>query len=344
MAQERGMTVDVEGFNRLMEEAREKSRQGGGRTDATQSLTEIVQRDNLTGTRFLGYDHTECTVMTPCRVYRLAEDGYHPAQNVWDGDQVAVVVGETPFYAESGGQVGDTGLLTSESGRARVLDTRSPLDGVVIHEVELEYGRLETGETVQTLVDTGRRNRIRANHTGTHLLHAALRRTLGVHVKQAGSLVAPDRLRFDYTHYAALTPDQIDEVESIVNRVILDNTVVETREMGLDEAVEAGAIAFFGEKYKQHVRVVNVGDFSMELCGGTHTSATGDIGMFKILGESSVAAGVRRIEAITGMGVYERLGDDERLIHELASRTGSSRSDLPRPIDRATNRTGQVNQ
>jgi len=327
IAEEKQLELDIAGFEQELEKQRERARESWkGQEAAPERYTGFSQMR----TSFLGYRTTEADP----RIAGLLVDGKAVDEIDKPGTHVELILDRTPFYAEAGGQVGDTGLLTWKGGRARVIDTQAPLDGLIVHEVELEYGRLEAGETVHAVVDAARRNRIRANHTGTHLLHAALRRTLGVHVKQAGSLVAPDRLRFDYTHYAALTPDQIDEIEGIVNRVILDNTAVETREMGLDEAVEAGAIAFFGEKYKQHVRVVTVGEFSMELCGGTHAGATGDIGMFKILGESSVASGVRRIEAITGMGVYERLGDDERLIQELAASTGSSRSDLPRAIDR----------
>jgi alanyl-tRNA synthetase len=198
----------------------------------------------------------------------------------------------------------------------------------------LDFGELRVGDTIEARVDGARRTRIAANHTGTHLLHAALREVLGLHVKQKGSLVAPDRLRFDYTHYARLSHDEIRAIERRINQVILENHTVRTAEMDLDRAVEAGAIAFFEEKYEQRVRVVSVGDVSMELCGGTHTRATGDIGLFKVVSEGSVAAGIRRIEALTGFGSYERLESDESLLESLSGLLRTSRADLRPTIER----------
>ena len=217
---------------------------------------------------------------------------------------------------------------------ARVLDTYSPVPGLILHRVELDFGRISTGDEVAAQVDARRRRRIAANHTGTHLLHAVLRDTLGVHVKQAGSLVAPDRLRFDYTHYASLTDAEVAEIEERINEIVLDNHPVQTREMELNEAIESGAIAFFGEKYQQKVRVVSIPDISVELCGGTHTRMTGDVGLFKIVSESSVAAGVRRLEALTGFGSYERLGEDENLLKTLADRLRAPRSGLTRAVEK----------
>jgi alanyl-tRNA synthetase len=336
IAREKNLELDIAGFDRELEKQRERARESWkGRQPAPEMYAPFIANGR---TAFLGYDTTSADgwivglVVGEASVDTIGKPGA----------RAELILDRTPFYAESGGQVGDTGYIVTEWGRARVLDTRSPVEGLVVHHVELVFGALGVNEPARAEVDGERRNRIRANHTGTHLLHAALRRTLGIHVKQAGSLVAPDRLRFDYTHYAALTDAQVDEIEGVVNRVILGNQAVETREMGLDEAVEAGAVAFFGEKYHQRVRVVNVPEFSMELCGGTHTGATGEIGLFKILTESSVAAGVRRIEAITGLACSERLDDDERLIDELASRMGSSRRALPRTIDRILEKQKQL--
>jgi alanyl-tRNA synthetase len=250
------------------------------------------------------------------------------------GAAAEVLLDETPFYAASGGQVGDTGSWTSPAGVARVLDTYSPVRGVIAHKVKLEFGRLAAGDEVAAVVDEERRRRIAANHTGTHILHAILRDTLGTHVKQAGSLVAPDRLRFDYTHFAPLTDREIQEIEEKINQIVFRNLPVQTREMDLNLAVAEGALAFFGEKYQQKVRVVSIPDVSMELCGGTHTKMTGDVGLFKIVSESSIASGIRRIEALTGFGTYFRLGEDEDLLRELSHTLRAPRSELTRAVAR----------
>src|SRR2546428_2212252 len=233
-----------------------------------------------------------------------------PVDSVGGGQTAEIILDETPFYAESGGQVGDTGTLTSPSGVARVLDTYSPVRGVIVHKVQMEFGKLEVNNEVQAQVDEERRRRIAANHTGTHILHAVLRETLGTHVKQAGSLVAPDRLRFDYTHFAPLTDREIEEIEQKINQIVFKNLQVQTQVMEINQAVAAGALAFFGEKYQQEVRVVSIPEVSMELCGGTHTKMTGDVGLFKIFGESSIASSIRPIEALTCFGTYPRLQAD----------------------------------
>ena len=327
IAREKSLELDIEGFNSELDKQKERAREswkGGSR------VSKVYESIADGRTDFLGYETTEATGT----IIGLFSDGKPVDQVEGLGSQAEAVLDRSPFYAESGGQVGVSGGLTTADSAARVTETFSPSPGLIVHRVVVDVGRLKVGETVSGRVDVERRNRIAANHTGTHLLHAALRRTLGVHVKQAGSLVAPDRLRFDYTHYAPLTPGEIEEIEGGINRVVLENRPVETREMALNEAVESGAIAFFGEKYQQDVRVVTVADVSMELCGGTHTTATGDVGLFKIVSESSVAAGVRRIEAVTGLGSYERFEDDERLLDEVGRRLRSSRSDLTGAIDR----------
>src|SRR5438034_654492 len=245
-----------------------------------------------------------------------------------------IILDETPFYAESGGQVGDTGTLTSPSGVARVLDTYSPVRGVIVHKVQMEFGNLAVNDEIQAQVDEERRLRIAANHTGTHILHAVLRETLGTHVKQAGSLVAPDRLRFDYTHFAPLTDREIEEIEQKINRIVFRNLPVQTEIMEINQAIARGALAFFGEKYQQQVRVVSIPEVSMELCGGTHTRMTGDVGLFKIVGESSIASGIRRIEALTGFGTFVRLEEDENLLREIAHTLRTPRTELTRAITR----------
>ena len=241
---------------------------------------------------------------------------------------------QTPFYAESGGQVGDLGTLTSATGVARVLNTHSPVRGVVVHKVRLEHGTLKVGDEVDAQIDEERRRRIAANHTGTHILQAVLRDVLGTHVKQAGSLVAPDRLRFDYSHFAPLTDVEIQEIERRINSVVFRNLPVQTQVMEINDAIAGGAIAFFGERYAQQVRVVSIPEVSKELCGGTHTKMTGDVGLFKVVGESGVAAGVRRIEALTGFGAFARLQEDEDLIGNLSHVLRAPRQELARALTR----------
>ncbi len=215
-----------------------------------------------------------------------------------------------------------------------VLDTQSPVSGLIVHKVEVELGSIRTGERIHAQVDAARRARTMSNHTATHLLHAALREVLGPHVKQAGSLVAPDRLRFDYTHFAPLTGNEIEEIERLVNDEILKNQAVSKVEMELDEALSKGAMALFGEKYTDRVRVVNVPGFSTELCGGTHVDATGDIGLLKIISDSSIASGTRRIEAVTGKGAIERFQKSEHLLGEVASRLNTNPVRVPEEVER----------
>jgi len=258
------------------------------------------------------------------------------------GTSAEIVLDQTPFYAESGGQVGDSGTLTSPNGAARILNTYAPVRGVIVHKAEIEFGKLTVKDEVQAQVDQERRRHIAANHTGTHILHAVLRETLGTHVKQAGSLVAPDRLRFDYTHFAPLTDREIEEIEQKINQIVFRNLPVQTQVMEINQAVAAGALAFFGEKYQQEVRVVSIPEISMELCGGTHTTMTGDVGLFKIVGESSIASGIRRIEALTGFGTYLRLEEDETLLDEIAHTLHAPRTDLPRAIGRLLDQQRQL--
>src|SRR5579883_916280 len=287
IADEKSMQLDMDGFNTELEKQRERARQSwkGDETAATPLYGKFVEAG---GTQFLGYQAIE----SAGRVKGILINNAAADAVEGKGASAEVVLDQTPFYAESGGQVGDMGTLTSPNGVARVIDTYAPVRGVVVHKVELEFGKMAIGDEVQAQVDQERRRRIAANHTGTHILHAALRETLGTHVKQAGSLVAPDRLRFDYTHFAPLTDREIEEIEQKINQVVFRNLPVQTRVMEINEAISEGALAFFGEKYQQQVRVVSIPEVSMELCGGTHTKMTGDVGLFKIVGESSIASGV----------------------------------------------------
>ena len=274
-----------------------------------------------------------------------------------EGEDGEVVLDQTPFYAEAGGQVGDTGELISEDGltHAIVNHTFSPLPGLIVHEVTVDRGTLRSyppgqyqagsltiledpypGQYFTAEVDVEKRDATRRNHTATHLMHAALREVLGTHVKQAGSVVAPNYLRFDFTHYQPLTDAEIEEIERLVNYHILRNEPVQTDEMAVEEAMRSGAMALFGEKYGEKVRVLSIkgaeGIFSKELCGGTHVRATGDIGVFKITSDESIASGVRRIRAVTGVDAYERFREDEEIIGQVTSNLRTSRAELPAMI------------
>ena len=237
--------------------------------------------------------------MEDARVVAILQED-QPVESLAEGQAGDVLLDRTPFYAESGGQIGDQGYLRGSAGTARVLDTRTPVGGVSLHQVKVLKGALRTGDVLRAEVDERRRFAIACNHTATHLLHASLRDVLGEHVKQAGSLVAPDRFRFDFTHFAAVNPRELEIIEEMVNEQIWNNRPVRTDLLPIDEAVATGAMALFGEKYQDVVRVVSVEGFSKELCGGTHLRQTGQMGAFKIVSESSIASGVRRVEAVTG--------------------------------------------
>ena len=328
IADEKSMRLDMEGFEAELEKQRERARQSwrGDETAVSPVYEKFVEKG---GTAFLGYD----AIRSTNRIAGILVNG-RPVDSVGGSQKAEIILDETPFYAESGGQVGDTGTLTSPSGVARVVDTYSPVRGVIVHKVQMEFGKLAVNDEIQAQVDEERRLRIATNHTGTHILHAVLRETLGTHVKQAGSLVAPDRLRFDYTHFAPLTDREIEEIEQKINRIVFRNLPVQTEIMEINQAIARGALAFFGEKYQQQVRVVSIPEVSMELCGGTHTRMTGDVGLFKIIGESSIASGIRRIEALTGFGTFVRLEEDENLLEEIAHTLRTPRTELTRAITR----------
>ncbi len=284
----------------------------------------------LPRTEFTGYRETETA---GARVLAIIV-GDEQRLSLSPGETGEVILDRTPFYSEAGGQIGDTGVFEGENVRAEVEDTYSVVTGYHLHKTRLEQGELRVGDAINVRVDAERRRRIKANHTGTHLLHAALREVLGPHVKQAGSLVAPDRLRFDFTHYAPLSEDEIAEIERLVNDEVLHNRAVETQIKPLEEALNSGAMALFGEKYASDVRVVSVPGFSTELCGGTHVRATGDIGPLKIISDSSIAAGVRRIEALTADAAIARFQVDEKVIDELAEKFKVPLRDIPAHVDK----------
>jgi len=330
MADERGLRVDLEGFEAEMQQQRERARaswKGGDQTKVSPVYQELFDE---APTKFLGYERTATTGAT---IRALLVDGERVEQ-VAPGQRCEIVLDETPFYAESGGQVGDKGFLLKGADEvARVEDTAAPVKGLSVHKVKaLEV--LEPGQHVDCRVDAHLRDSTRRNHTATHLMHAALRQVLGKHVKQAGSVVDPGRLRFDITHYAPLDAGEVEEVERIVNHEILVNTPVVTDVMDLNQAVETGAMALFGEKYADKVRVVQVGDFSKELCGGTHVSRTGDIGVFKIVSEGSVSAGVRRLEAVTGEGAFEQYRDALDKVRRIGSMIKASDPEIVEAVEK----------
>jgi alanyl-tRNA synthetase len=322
LARERKLTVDQRGFDRLMAEQRERAR----KASRFEALANDLPRLDAP-TEFLGYEHVQATG----RVTALFDEAGAGVERLDAPAGGIVVLDRTPFYAESGGQVGDTGALGTPSARFDVTDTHK-LGAATGHFGRLEQGGLSVGDTVSAAVDAERRAAIVLNHSATHLLHAALRCVLGEHVQQKGSLVAPDRLRFDFSHYEPVNPEQLERIEALVNEEIRRNQDAETRELAYEDAIAAGALAFFGEKYGDRVRVLKLGDFSTELCGGTHVQRVGDIGLFKITSETGIAAGVRRIEAVTGRGALEWVAAGEAALKAVAGLVKGSRDDVDEKV------------
>ncbi|MCH8189528.1 MAG: alanine--tRNA ligase, partial [Proteobacteria bacterium] len=333
-----GRSVDVAGFNKAMDRQRADARAAwAGSGDAATEDVWYAIRERVGATEFLGYG----TEVAEARVEAIVKDGAE-ADSASDGDEVTIIVNQTPFYGESGGQVGDTGVMFSAGGaEVAVRQTSRKLGDLVAHGGALTQGSLRLGDVVELRVEGGGRAAIRANHSATHLLHAALRNALGDHVTQKGSLVAPNRLRFDVSHPKAVTPEELTAVETEVNAQVRRNSAVETVLMSPEEVVEKGALALFGEKYGDEVRVVSMGAggnggggegraaaFSVELCGGTHVRRTGDIGFFKIVSEGAVAAGVRRIEALTGAAALNYVNAQAELLRATAAELKTSPADL----------------
>jgi alanyl-tRNA synthetase len=336
VARERGLTIDQAGFDAAMEAQRGRARA------ASKFGSDLRDSVKLPGkTDFLGYDRsTDKGSVTALIFDGAVVDALRP------GQEGQVVLDHTPFYAESGGQIGDAGVLTGAAAagaRARftVRDTQK-IGASFAHVGVLESGELRVGDVVEAEVNQERRTAIALNHSATHLVHAALRKVLGKHVEQKGSLVAADRLRFDFSHTQALSPEETGKVEALVNSAIRNNLPVETKVMALDEAVASGAMSLFGEKYESDVRVLSMGDFSMELCGGTHVQRTGDIGLFKILSESGVAAGVRRLEAVTGHAAYGWVVHTDQVLRDIAAVLRGSREDVDEKVRELVERSRRL--
>jgi alanyl-tRNA synthetase len=369
--EERGISFEEDEYNSRFDSALSDLQKQSdiGKTERKAQVSPVFAEllTRIGPNKFHGYETTQLEGATVSAIL----DGDKPIDSLAAGQQGSVILNETPFYAESGGQVGDTGVIvgttrggsaektppataggtdtavgarsaTAAAGgtdtvfRARVSDTYSPLQGLIVHKVTVESGTLQVGDEVVASVDAEKRDATRRNHTATHLVHAALKEVLGSHVKQAGSVVAPSYLRFDFTHYQPMTAEEMAEVEDLVNKYILDNQPVSTTVMAIEEAMRSGAVALFGEKYGSDVRVLSVGEgtFSKELCGGTHVRATGDIGAFKITADEAIASGVRRIRAITGFDAFQRFREDERLIDRSLAALKTQRDQLPNAIER----------
>jgi alanyl-tRNA synthetase len=315
IAEKRGITVDEAGFNTLMAEQKERAKaawKGSGEVDLGSRFKALLE-EGITS-EFVGYD----TLATSSRITALLDAAAQPVDKLSTGERGFVVAAATPFYGESGGQLGDTGALATPEGAAQVADTLKPSPNLTVHSVEVISGALSAGSEAVLTVDEESRLATARNHTATHLLHAALRQVLGDHVKQAGSLVGPERLRFDFTHVSAMTPAELSKVEDLVNRAVLGDTALSISSMDHQTAVRKGAMALFGEKYGDTVRVVEVPGVSIELCGGTHLRATGQIGPFLITSESGVAAGVRRIEAATGLNALHAIAAQRKELADLS--------------------------
>lgn len=369
---EMGIEFSEEGFYRRFNDAVAylQDESDIGKTERKSAISPIYQEmaEKTGASVFHGYD---LTAVENSKVVAIIKNDKQ-IESLNEGEEGLIVLNETPFYAEAGGQVGDTGQIvrtacgsgrlngdgsgdrkvsnelgvevkpsstadgTDSSANIRVLDTFAPTPGLILHKSKVQSGSIKVGDTVTATVDVAKRDATRRNHTATHLVHAALKEVLGTHVKQGGSVVAPNYLRFDYTHYQPLTPDEIREIEDLVNRYILQNEPVTTSVMAIEEAMRCGAVALFGEKYGSDVRVLSVGggEFSKELCGGTHVRATGDIGSFKITSDESVASGLRRIRAITGLDAFERFREDEKLIDEALGHLKTQRDQLPNAVEK----------
>jgi alanyl-tRNA synthetase len=326
LAQENGLVVDEAGFTKSFESQRDRSRQdyqsGKVREEVTQALFDGK-------TSFVGYG-IEGSIKA--KIQAIIVDG-ELSEIIHKGQKGELVLDATPFYAESGGQVGDTGYISHGDDRAQVMDTLYR-GTVITHSVQMEAGDLQVGDEIEASVDLEKRRLTMKNHTSTHLLQAALKEVLGPHVKQAGSLVTPDRLRFDFAHYAPLTKAEIQKIEDLVNEQIWQNSIIETTVMDLDDAMKSGAMALFGEKYQEKVRVVEVPGFSKELCGGTHVPSTGVLGLFKIVNESGISAGVRRIEALTGPASLFRFRHDEIILDTIQAENKIARQEIPTLIEK----------
>ena len=326
-------------FDEEMEAQRKRGREGASFGGPAGDGALVFQRlaAELPSSAFLGYTG----LAAPARILAMVGDGRRHVE-AREGETVEIVLDRTPAYAESGGQMGDTGVIQGRDGQGEIEDTYHRGAPLIVHRVRITRGTLREGDDVAVTVESRRRQGLKLHHTGTHLLHAALRRVLGTHVAQAGSLVAPDHLRFDFSHGGGLKDNEVDQVEQLVNEQVQANILVSPSEMDLQAALESGAMALFGEKYGDRVRVVRIGDFSTELCGGTHLDATGQIGLFKVVNEGAVASGVRRIEAVTGEDALRHVGREEAALRESASLLKIPPLELPRRLQKLLDEQKQL--
>jgi alanyl-tRNA synthetase len=335
MADEAGFSVSLDGFQELMDGQRESSRRAAQVGQMGTDMPDLAGDPEREGA-FVGYE----TLAIAATI-----GATDPQEGIEEGETGWIVLTETPFYPEGGGQVWDLGTIEAEGLFARVLEVRKSETAGSVIRVEVHKGRLETGISVTASVDRTRRIRVQAHHTATHLLHAALRQVLGSHVRQAGSLVAPDRLRFDFTHYQAVQPEELNAIEEAVNRWVDADLPVHVEEkVSLEDARAAGALAFFGEKYGDAVRVVSIPDVSMELCGGTHMNRTSRVGPFRVTSESSIAAGVRRVEAVSGRALLDRYMLLEQTMNDLSSFLGGTPEEAPARAERLRDRVKELEQ
>ncbi|MCW8906497.1 MAG: alanine--tRNA ligase [Sedimenticola sp.] len=332
IARERDLTLDMEGFEQAMEAQRQRAR-AASQFGSGEAIDISVDE----ATEFTGYERLEGRAT----VIALFQDG-KPVDTLGDDEEGVVVLDRTPFYAESGGQVGDVGLLTAGETRFVVTDTQKQGGDVFIHRGRFKGDSLQVGSEVVAHVDEARRDATALNHSATHLLHAALKQILGEHVQQKGSLVNAERLRFDFSHFEPVTPEQLKAIEHLVNEQIRENHTVQTRIMSLEDAKKSGAVALFGEKYGDNVRVLRMGDFSTELCGGTHVKAVGDIGLFKITSEGGIASGVRRIEAVTGAAAIQWVDEEEARLQRVADLVKSGRDEVADKVAQLVERSRKL--
>ncbi len=331
--EERSFAVDEDGFNIKMEEQKQRARSARLDIDSGWSSKDHSHIFDELNSEFTGYDYTSYT----SKINSLNKDN-EKVQELLEGDEGIIVLDKTPFYGESGGQVGDTGIIENDDFTAEVLDTKL-VEELTIHHIKVKEGKVRLDSLVSAKVDNHRRDSIRRNHSATHLLHKALKEVLGDHVNQAGSIVLPNRLRFDFTHYEGLSREDLLAIEKRVNEKILEGMEVKTSLLSLEEAQKSGAIGLFESKYADEVRILSMGDYSKELCGGTHVDNTSNIGLFKILSEGGIASGVRRIEAITGFGVYDYLNELDKEIEEISHSLKTNRNNI---LERAQALTEEV--
>jgi alanyl-tRNA synthetase len=330
IAEEQGYKIDGEGFESAMEEQRARARAAREEHDFADAEDNLFKdiREKIRKPDFVGYNQLE----SKAEVLKIIVDG-EIVENLDIGEEGQVILSKTPFYAESGGQVGDQGVLLADNMTTTVVDTQEKAE-LIVHRVVLEEGKINTGDCLTAKVQVDLRKDTRRNHTSTHLLHEALREVLGEHVEQSGSLVSPERLRFDFTHFEAVSQGELKEIEDMVNEKIMNNIEVEALETTFEEAKELGAKALFVDEYGDIVRVIKVGDYSLELCGGTHVNATGEISLFKIINESGIAAGIRRIEAVTAKQAVTYVKQQEEVLNQIAATLKTTPDNLINRVDK----------